>query len=131
MAAHQDPVRGRFIHQVGEFGAGLGLSRSVGQLYALLYMSAEPMCLDEMAEACRMSKASASVNVRELERWGAVRFQTESGAYLELTGGTRIWGPWLGRQVWEVSQVPPRGKQEVRFLAGRGEPPSATTRASN
>ncbi len=60
------------------------------------------------------------------ERWGAVRFQTESGAYLELTGGTRIWGPWLGRQVWEVSEVPPRGKQEVRFLAGRGEPPSAT-----
>jgi len=60
------------------------------------------------------------------ERWGAVRFQTESGAYLELTGGTRIWGPWLGRQVWEVSEVPPQGKQEVRFLAGRGEPPSAT-----
>ena len=60
------------------------------------------------------------------ERWGAVRFQTESGAYLELAGGARIWGPWLGRQVWEVSEIPPRGKQEVRFLAGRGEPPSAT-----
>ena len=60
------------------------------------------------------------------ERWGAARFQTENGAYLDLTGGTRIWGPWLGRQVWEVTEVPPRGKQEVRFLAGRGEPPSAT-----
>ncbi len=60
------------------------------------------------------------------ERWGAVRFHAESGAYLELVGGTRIWGPWLGRQVWEVSEVPPRGRREVRFRAGRGEPPKAT-----
>jgi len=60
------------------------------------------------------------------ERWGTVRFHTENGAYLQLTGGTRIWGPWLGRQVWEVSQVPPRSKREVRFVAGRGKPPTAT-----
>ena len=69
----QDPIRERFIHEVGELAGSLGLSRSVGQLYALLYMSRDPVCLDEMAEACEMSKGNASINVRELERWGAVR----------------------------------------------------------
>ncbi len=73
MAEQGDPIRDGFIHQVGELAGSLGLSRSVGQLYALLYMSPEPLCLDDMAEACEMSKGNASINVRELERWGAVR----------------------------------------------------------
>ncbi len=60
------------------------------------------------------------------ERWGASRFQTESGAYLELSGGTRTWGPWLGRQVWEVSQIPAGAEVKVVFRAGKSEPPSAT-----
>ncbi len=60
------------------------------------------------------------------EPWGEVRFATQSGAYLELSGGTRIWGPWLGRQVWEVSRIPPQGRREVRLRAGLGEPPKAT-----
>jgi DNA-binding transcriptional regulator GbsR (MarR family) len=68
-----DPIRGRFIHEIGEFAASLGLSRSAGQLYTLLYMSPAPLCLDEMTQAAEMSKATASINIRELERWGAVR----------------------------------------------------------
>ena len=62
MAEDYDPIRERFIHEVGEFAGGLGLSRSAGQLYALLYMSREPKCLDEMADSCEVSKATASVN---------------------------------------------------------------------
>ena len=60
------------------------------------------------------------------ERWAAARLIAANGAYLELSGGTRLWGPWLGRQVWEVSQVPARGRQEVRISAGSGPPPRAT-----
>jgi len=73
MAHNSDHIREQFIDQVGEFAASLGLNRSVGQLYALLYMSPSPLSLDEMAEACDMSKGNASINLRELERWGAVR----------------------------------------------------------
>jgi cephalosporin-C deacetylase len=60
------------------------------------------------------------------ERWGAAQFQTESGAYLELSGGTRTWGPWLGRQVWEVSQVAPGADVEIVFHVGTGARPRAT-----
>jgi len=73
MAHDSDHIREQFIDRVGEFAASLGLNRSVGQLYALLYMSPSPLSLDEMAEACDMSKGNASINLRELERWGAVR----------------------------------------------------------
>lgn len=73
MTQQSDPIRDGFIYHVGELAGSLGLSRSVGQLYALLYMSPRALCLDEMVEACQMSKGNASINVRELERWGAVR----------------------------------------------------------
>jgi cephalosporin-C deacetylase len=60
------------------------------------------------------------------EQWGEVRFGTGSGAYVDLVGGTRIWGPWLGRQVWEVSAIPAGGRKEIRLRAGVGEPPKLT-----
>jgi len=79
MAGERDPIREHFIHEVGELANSLGLNRSVGQLYAVLYMSPGPLSLDEMASACRMSKGNASLNVRALERWGAVERAHVSG----------------------------------------------------
>ncbi len=57
------------------------------------------------------------------EQWGDVRLATSSGAYLELVGGSRIWGPWLGRQVWEVSGIGPGQRKVVVLRPGIGEPP--------
>lgn len=60
------------------------------------------------------------------ERWGDVRFSAPNGAYVELVGGTGIYGPWLGRQVWEVSRVIPGQQTEVHIKVGLGEPPKPT-----
>jgi cephalosporin-C deacetylase len=61
------------------------------------------------------------------ESWGSARFHTAAGgAYLELAGGARVWGPWLGRQVWEVTEVPAGGRREIFFRVGRGDAPKAT-----
>ena len=73
MSSDQDLVWQGFIDQMGEFAGSLGLSRSVGQLYAALYMNPEPMCLDDLARACDMSKGNVSLNIRQLEQWSAVR----------------------------------------------------------
>ena len=54
-------------------GAGLGLSKPACQLYALLFIRGAPLSLDAMAEALGISKGSVSVNIRALERWGAVK----------------------------------------------------------
>ena len=60
------------------------------------------------------------------EPWGNVRFVVPSGAYMELTGGSRIWGPWLGRQVWEVGRIAQGEEREIRVRPGVGDAPKAT-----
>ncbi len=62
-----------FIETASRLSKGMGLSEIAGQIYALLYLSPEPISLNEMVEKLKISKASASVNIRALEGWGAVR----------------------------------------------------------
>jgi len=71
--AELEKIRDEFAEIAGQLSARLGLSRTVGQLYALLFLSDEPLCLDYMVERLKISKGSVSTNIRELEKWGAVR----------------------------------------------------------
>ena len=66
-------ARDNFIEGIGHLASTVGLTRVIGQLYAMLFLSNEPLCLDDMAEALRISKGNASVNIRELEKLGMVR----------------------------------------------------------
>ena len=51
----------------------LGLSRSAGQIYGLLYLSDKPLSLDDMVKLLSISKGSASMGTRHLANWGVVR----------------------------------------------------------
>ncbi len=62
-----------FIETASRLSKGMGLSEIAGQIYALLYLSPEPISLNEMVEKLKISKASASVNIRALEGWGAAK----------------------------------------------------------
>lgn len=73
MNSSVDKARDAFVDRMGQLGAELGLSASVGSIYALLYMSDRPLSLEEICRSCGMSKGNSSVNLREMERWGAVR----------------------------------------------------------
>ncbi len=66
-------ARDNFIEGAGHLASTMGLSRVIGQLYAMLFLSNEPLCLDDMAERLKISKGNASVNIRELEKLGVVR----------------------------------------------------------
>ena len=66
-------ARDSFIEGLGHLVSTMGLSRVIGQLYAMLFLSREPLCLDDMAERLRISKGNASVNIRELEKLRIVR----------------------------------------------------------
>ena len=66
-------ARDNFIEGAGHLASTIGLSRVIGQLYAILFLSNEPLCLDDMAERLKISKGNASVNIRELEKLGVVR----------------------------------------------------------
>jgi len=51
----------------------LGLARSAGQIYGLLYLSDKPLSLDDMVKLLSISKGSASMGTRHLANWGAIR----------------------------------------------------------
>ncbi len=63
----------KFIEGVGRITNVLGINRSVAQLYAYLYLSHEPKSLDDIADDLGASKGNVSINIRELEKWGAVK----------------------------------------------------------
>lgn len=73
MDKHLLEARDNIIESAGRTTQGFGLGRIIGQLYALLFFSPRPLSLDDMAEELKVSKGSVSTNIRELEKWGAVR----------------------------------------------------------
>ena len=68
-----DAARRKFIQAGGNTTQSFGLGRIAGQLFALLYLSAKPLCLDDIVLELGVSKASVSTTVRQLEQWAAVR----------------------------------------------------------
>jgi len=63
----------RFIESGGHTTQSFGLGQVIGQVFALLYLSPKPLCLDEIADELGVSKASVSTTVRQLEGWSAVK----------------------------------------------------------
>ena len=51
----------------------LGLPRSIGEIYGLLYVSPNPLSLDDLVKRLGISKGSASQGLRSLRELGAVR----------------------------------------------------------
>ena len=65
----------------------LGLPRSPGQIFGLLYLSTEPLSLNQMSSMLGISKGSASIGTRQLAAWGAIR---------------KVWIPGDRRDYYEV-----------------------------
>jgi len=66
-------ARDRFIEGIGRLAATVGVSRVNGQLYAMLFLSEKPLCLDDMVERLKISKGNASLNIRKLESLGVAK----------------------------------------------------------
>lgn len=67
------PLTQRFVMHFGEMGSRWGISRTVGQIYALLYVSAKPLNADEVGEALGFSRSNVSMGLKELQSWRLVR----------------------------------------------------------
>ncbi|MDA0577953.1 MAG: hypothetical protein O3B24_07635 [Verrucomicrobia bacterium] len=73
-SAHELPtVVRRFVEDAGNTAQSLGVGRVLGQIYGYLYLSPRPRSLADLENALGISKGSASMGVRQLEQWNAVR----------------------------------------------------------
>ncbi|WP_407178231.1 GbsR/MarR family transcriptional regulator [Bradyrhizobium sp. STM 3562] len=76
----QTELKRRFIEDVARLMMAWGVPQTAARLYAYLLLSAEPMGLDRIAADLEMSKSSASVAARLLEKYRLVRCQGERGS---------------------------------------------------
>src|SRR5579871_2885395 len=76
---NSETFQSRFIELAGQLAEMFSFSRSIGQIYGILYITPEPLCLEDIAKACSMSKGNASIHLRMLANWGAVHQTSKPG----------------------------------------------------
>lgn len=69
------PLVQSFVLHFGEMGSRWGINRTVGQIYALLYVSEKPLNADEIGEAIGCSRSNVSMGLKELQSWRLVKLQ--------------------------------------------------------
>ncbi|GAC1577400.1 MAG: hypothetical protein NVS3B24_08350 [Candidatus Dormibacteria bacterium] len=74
-----DQVRATFIEGMGNIGEFWGIARAMGQIWATLYLTPQPMTMDDLVEAVGITKGHASTNLRALLRLGLVSRSTRPG----------------------------------------------------
>jgi DNA-binding transcriptional regulator GbsR (MarR family) len=67
------PLVEKFVLHFGEMGGRWGINRTVGQIYALLFLSDRPLNAEEITDALGVSRSNVSMGMKELEGWRLVR----------------------------------------------------------
>ena len=91
----------------GEMASAWGINRTMGQIHALLYISPEPLSMDEIMERLKISRGNASMNLRGLEDWGIVQ-------RVHYTGDRREYFRPL-TDVWELFRNLVRERKRREF----------------
>lgn len=79
MQASMSPLVRSFVAHFGEMGSRWGINRTVGQIYALIYVSPRALNADEMAEALEFSRSNVSMGLKELQAWRLVKLRHQPG----------------------------------------------------
>lgn len=69
------PLSQRFVLHFGEMGSRWGINRTVGQIYALLFVSPRALNADDIGDALAFSRSNVSMGLKELQSWNLVRLQ--------------------------------------------------------
>ncbi len=77
-----DPLReaqDRFVAVWGQMAGAWGISRTMAEVHALLYISGVPLCTDDIMERLDISRGNASMSLRALLDWGIVERSHKRG----------------------------------------------------
>ena len=91
-AAQLEKSKALFIRRWGEMGASWGISRTMAEIHALMYISRTPLCTDDVMERLQISRGSASMNLRQLLDWGLIERAHQRGDRKEyFVAETDVW----------------------------------------
>lgn len=75
--AHDRPsltdAQDRFVRTWGQMGSAWGISRTMAEVHALLFVTTDALCTDEVMDRLEISRGNASMSLRALVDWGVVR----------------------------------------------------------
>jgi DNA-binding transcriptional regulator GbsR (MarR family) len=74
-ASALSPLVRSFVSHFGEMGSRWGINRTVGQIYALIFVSPRPLNADEIGESLEFSRSNVSMGLKELQAWRLVRLR--------------------------------------------------------
>jgi DNA-binding transcriptional regulator GbsR (MarR family) len=101
------PLTQSFVLHFGEMGSRWGINRTVGQIYALLFVSDRALNADEIVDKLGVSRSNVSMGLKELQGWRLVRLS-------HLPGDRRDYFT-APEDVWSIFQTlaEERQKREV------------------
>jgi DNA-binding transcriptional regulator GbsR (MarR family) len=101
------PLTQTFVLHFGEMGSRWGINRTVGQIYALLYLSPQPLNAEDISEALGFSRSNVSMGLKELESWQLTRMR-------HLPNDRRDYFT-VPEDIWEIVRtlVEQRRKREI------------------
>ncbi len=73
------PLVQAFVLHFGEMGSRWGINRTVGQIYALLFVSPQGLNAEEIVDKLGLSRSNVSMGLKELQAWSLVRLQHRPG----------------------------------------------------
>ena len=73
------PLTQRFVLHFGEMGSRWGINRTVGQIYALIFVSPTPLHADDITEQLGVSRSNVSMGLKELQSWRLVKLSHQPG----------------------------------------------------
>ncbi|UOM36153.1 GbsR/MarR family transcriptional regulator [Acuticoccus sp. I52.16.1] len=86
------PLQEEFVLHFGEMGSRWGINRTVGQIYALLFVNERPLNAEEIAESLGFSRSNVSMGLKELQAWKLVRLKHFPGDRREyFTTPADLW----------------------------------------
>lgn len=68
-----------FVLHFGEMGSRWGINRTVGQIYALLFLSSKPLNAEQITDGLGVSRSNTSMGLKELQAWNLVRLRHVQG----------------------------------------------------
>lgn len=82
----------RFVAVWGQMAGAWGVSRTMAEVHALLYITGEPMCTDDVMERLQISRGNASMSLRALLDWGIIERAHRRGDRKEYYRGEQdVW----------------------------------------
>lgn len=67
------PTTQKFVLHWGEMAARWGMSRTVAQIHALLYLSDRPLNAEEIADTLSVARSNVSTSLKELQSWSLIK----------------------------------------------------------